>query len=189
MFLWIVGREPRQVFRLIVIGYFFLILINGVVESLWNWFGETTSFILLLIFSCSVVVAGIRIWKNYTKMQKGIYRVELIYNETHVSIRGFYDSGNCLSDPYTGKGVHIISADVAKLLGMTERNGAETSPVYIPYHALGNDEGVIEVYYVDELMIEGETQRITRKKCPLGVAKENLFEGKAYEMILNEEVF
>lgn len=189
MFWGIFGKKRCPFFRLIITGYFFLIVINGVVESLWNWFGEDASFVLLLVFACGMTIITVRIWQNYRRMQKGIFPVELSHEGKRSQICGFYDSGNQLVDPYTGKGVHIISAELAKALGMTERDDVEISPVYIPYHALGNNDGIIEVYYVDELIIEGEVQRITRQQCPLGVAKENLFEGKAYKMILNEEVF
>ena len=62
-------------------------------------------------------------------------------------------------------------------------------PVYVPYQALGNESGIIEVHYIDEMIIEGENGKITIQNCPVGVTKDNLFEGKNYEMILNEEVF
>lgn len=183
---WIVlGKNQRQMVRVIVSGYFFTMLINSILEVFWNQFGEQGSYLLYLLFSCGVAVVGVRIWKNYYQIQKGIFLVQLIHKGTQFSVYGFYDSGNCLKDPYTGKGVHIISE---QMIGKLAVLGIENK-VYIPYKALGSDMALLEVFYVDELIIEGEKQRIRIPNCPLGVTKDNLFEEKKYEMILNEEVF
>ena len=48
---------------------------------------------------------------------------------------------------------------------------------------------MLSVYYLDEIVIGEENQKSNWKKYPVGVTKENLFEGRQYEMILNEEVF
>ena len=129
-------------------------------------------------------------------MKKGIFQVELICLDKKVQVKGFYDSGNRLKDPYTGKGVHIVSEQLIRKFKIQEirTQNMETNPeeikrVYIPYQSLGNEAGLLEVYYIDELVIDGEKERIYIHNCPLGVTKDNLFEGKEYEIILNEEVF
>lgn len=198
MFIGIRAKERTSILKWILLGYFYMIVINAVLEALWNQFGEKGSYIFYLMFSCGAVIVGVRIWKNYTKMQKGIFTVELLQKGKCKKTKGFYDSGNRLSDPYSKKGVNIVSekllrdleilkdeTGVMNGLGMEECN----TPVYIPYQALGNESGMLEVYYIEELTIEGEKGRITIPNCPLGVTKDNLFEGKNYEIILNEEVF
>ena len=189
MFLGIAGRKCKKMLRLILSGYFFTMLINGILEALWNQFGEGGGFLFFLLFSCGTVVAGVRIWKNYTRMQKGIFQVNLIHRGKNAYVKGFYDSGNRLIDPYTKQGVHIVSEDCVRKLGLLEKEIEEGKVVYIPYHALGNETGLLEVYYIDELNIETENRRKTIQNCPMGVTKDNLFEGKNYEIILNEEVF
>ena len=193
---WVLGKGKREMIRVVVSGYFFTMLINGVLEALWNQFGEQGSYMFYLLFSCGVVIVGVRIWKNYTKMQKGIFRVEVLFQDKQIQSNAFYDSGNRLIDPYTGKGVHIVSEQlinkagiVSKINVLGETEKQEISPVYIPYQALGNEAGLLEVYYIDEIVIEGEKGRKHILNCPVGVTKDDLFEGKNYEMILNEEVF
>lgn len=186
MFLVILGREKKSIITLVVSGYFFTILINGVLEALWNQFGETGSYIFFLLFSCGVVAVGARIWRNYSKLQKGIFEVELYHQGKSIHMSGFYDSGNQLRDPYTEKGVHIVSERRLNELSVME---GEISPNYIPYQVLGNTEALLEVYYIDVLVVKGDKGKITFTKCPVGVTKDNLFEGKKYEIILNEEVF
>ena len=180
---FVMRKERDRMIRVIISGYFFIILINGVLEALWNQFGEGGSYIFYLLFSCGAVIVGVRIWNNYTRMQKGIFQVELLHKGKQVQTQAFYDSGNRLIDPYTKKGVHIVSE---RLL---QRIEGVDSPVYIPYQSLGNEMGMLEVYYIDELIVEAEKQRKRIQNCPLGVTKDNLFEGKNYEIILSEEVF
>ena len=195
----VLGKEKQGMMRVIVSGYFFTMLINSVLEVLWNQFGETGGYIFFLLFSSGIVIAGVRMWRNYSKMQKGIFQVQLFHQGRQIQTNGFYDSGNRLIDPYTGKGVHIVAGQMLipimmknnkEIVAGCDANADSTKgPVYIPYQSLGNEMGMLEVYYIDELIIEGEKGRISKKSCPMGVTKDNLFEGKNYEIILNEEVF
>lgn len=181
---FVLGKERRKILQVMVAGYFFTMIINAILEALWNQFGELGSFLFYLLFACGVVIVGVRLWKNHQKTQKGIFQVELLHQGKKIRIHGFYDSGNRLKDPYSGKGVHIISKEVMRRL---ELYGEQA--VLVPYHALGNEEGILEVYYVDELIVEGERNSIRLQNCPVGVTKDNLFQKKNYEIILNEEVF
>lgn len=189
---FVLGKNREQVLRVIVSGYFFTMLINGVLEALWNQFGEGGGYIFYLLFSCGVVIVGVRIWKNYMKMQKGIFTVELICRGKQIQAQAIYDSGNHLIDPYTKKGVHIVSKGLLESLGIKNVMCDEVKKkeaVYIPYQSLGNEADLLEVYYIDKLIVNGEKQRKIIENCPLGVTKDNLFDGKNYKIILNEEVF
>ena len=184
LMVWFVLRKNRRnMMRVIVTGYFFTMLINAILEALWNQFGESGSYLFYLLFACGAVIVGTRMYRNHARIQKGIFQVELVQTGKRQRIKGLYDSGNRLIDPYTGKGVHIVSRRV------WEACKKEIEPVYVPYQALGNESGMLEVYYIDELIVEGKTERSIIHNCPVGVTKDNLFEGKEYEIILNEEVF
>ncbi|MBQ6844464.1 MAG: sigma-E processing peptidase SpoIIGA [Agathobacter sp.] len=180
----VLGKERCRIVPVIIAGYFFMMLVNGVLEILWNQFGRNGNYLFYLISACGVVVVSVRIWQNYSKIQKGIFRVKLIHQEKSVVTYGFYDSGNHLVDIYTGKGVQIISENVFQKLGLENED-----PVLLPFQALGNETGIIEVFYIEKFIIEGEKENIQLEKCPLGVTKDDLFKGKKYEIILNEEVF
>ena len=187
LMVWFVLREERHnLLHAIIRGYLFIILINGCLEALWNQFGERGSYIFYLLFTCGVVIVGTRMYRNYARIQKGIFQVELIQTGKKLRVKGLYDSGNRLIDPYTGKGVHIVSK---RLLEELDKAKKGITPVYVPYHALGNESGMLEVYYIDELIVEGQKERSVLANCPIGVTKDNLFKGKEYEIILNEEVF
>ena len=181
---FVLGKDRAQIIRVVIAGYFWVMVTNAVLELLWNYFGEKGNYLFVLIISSVVVYVGIRIFDNYKKIQKGIFPIEIVHEGRRVDTYGFYDSGNQLKDPYTGKGVHIISKQLMDQLKLEK-----ALAVLVPYQALGNEDGMVTVYYVDEVIIGTQKQRKSWKKCPLGVTKENLFKGNKYEMILNEEVF
>ena len=180
----VLGKEYKQMFPTIISGYFFIMLINAVLEMLWNWFGEYGNYIFWLGISCALIYVGFHIYSNYKRLQKGIFSVEITHGNKRISTYGFYDSGNQLIDPYTKKGVHIISEHLWKKIGLDKENA-----VLVPYQALGNADGMVKVYYVEEFVVGDEKQRKRWSNCPLGVTKENLFKEGKYEIILNEEVF
>ena len=177
-------EERNQMFRIIIHGYFFIMLINAVLEMLWNWFGEYGNYMFCLCISCGLVYIGLQIYLNDNKMKKGIFPIEIFHSGRRICAYGFYDSGNCLLDPYSQKGVHIISEQLWKKIGLDTE-----IPVLVPYQALVSKEGMIKVYYVEELVIGTEREKKKWSMCPLGVTKENLFKEGQYEIILNEEVF
>ncbi len=168
----------------IVSGYFWTLIINGVIEILWNLIGLGWLYPLLVLFGNIIVILMTCYIVRRIRMKKGIYPVDIHRPDIIWTIKGYYDSGNCLKDPYTGKGVHIISSKMAEKLELDAEN-----KVCIPYHSLGNTNGLIDVYYVENVQIKKETQWIELGKVPLGVADNGIFQGKNYDMIINEEVW
>lgn len=184
MFFLLLGERKETMITLILSGYFFTMIINATLELLWNWFGESGGFVFYLGTSCFMVYIGFCVYQNLHRMKKGLFQVEISHKNHRISTHGFYDSGNRLKDPYTGKGVHIISEKLLKQLDIQKG-----SAVLVPYHSLGNEMGMIEVYYVEELIIGENTNKRYWQNSPIGVTKENLFKDGMYEIILNEEVF
>ena len=95
----------------------------------------------------------------------------------------FYDSGNCLRDPWKHRAVHIVSESLLQKLQLID-------PVLlVPYQSLGNKDGVLEVYEAEWLIVlsKGKAKRLTN--VLLGKAEESLLKSKQYQMILHESVF
>ena len=182
MMIFILGKERRNMLRVIVSGYFFVMLINGVLEILWNWFGQSGLYFLLLCIACVTVGIGVHIWMNQQKMKKGIFPIELEHRQNHIFTYALYDSGNQLRDPYSGKGVYIISEKLVMQLSLQEQN-----EVYIPYQSLGNEQGLIKVYYLEHMRIQKDQTLIEKELVPVGTAEETLFQNKKYQVILHEE--
>lgn len=183
MMLLVVVKERGQFLRVIVTGYFFVIVINGVLEIFWNSFAEYGNYIIWLVTACGCTYVGTRIFQNYSQMRKGIFSVEFKLSGKVIQTYGFYDSGNHLKDPNTGKGVHIVSEKIIQ--NLLEKGQKE---FFIPYQSLGNEQGLIKIYYVEYIRIQKEYETIEQCDVPIGVAQETLFADKKYQMILNEEI-
>ena len=150
---------------------------------MWNLFGTYGWYFLLISIASGIVSIGLRIWQNYHQMKKGIFSVEITHQGTCIHTNGFYDTGNCLKDPYTRKGVHIISEKLLSQFSMEHQK-----EVYIPYQALGKEEGLVKVYYLDSIKIQRDYEVLETEMVPVGIAEEKLFENKEYQIILNEEI-
>lgn len=161
---------------------FFTLMVNAVLEVIWNYFGKNEWYIVLILFSAIVVLVFVKIWRMYYENQKGIYQIKLMHKGKEIFSKGYYDSGNCLKDPYSHKGVQIISKELLEQV-LT----GEEARVYIPYQSLGNENGMITVVYIDYILIFAERER-RLEKVPVGIADDNLFKDKSYKVILNEGV-
>lgn len=185
LMIWFVLRKERpQMFRVVITGYLFVMMINGVLEVLWNWFGYYGNYLFLLCAACAMTYIGVRILQNYNRMQKGIFPVELLHKGKTIVTYGFYDSGNQLIDPYTQKGVHIVSNSILSHMKTDTSKG-----VYLPYHALGNEKGLLKVYYLEHIRIQGVQKIVEETEVPVGIAEDALFQNKRYQMILNANIW
>lgn len=184
MMVFLMGKEKKYLVKAIITGYFFILLINGIQEAFWNVFGENGSFSFFLIISCGLSVVVVRNLYFYIKTENYIFHVELQNEEKCCQIRGFYDTGNRLKEPYGQKGVHILSEDICEKM-MSEK----TSKMLVPYHALGNTQGILEVFYMKNMKITKGKQVFEIMDAAIGIGEKRLFEGKGYEMILNEGAF
>lgn len=184
MILFLMGKEKKYLVKTIITGYFFILLINGVQEAVWNVFGENGNFHFFLIISCGLTLVIARSLYVQVKTEKYIFWVELQNEKSSCQIRGFYDTGNRLKEPYGGKYVHILSKEICEKL-ISEQE----AKMLVPYHALGNTEGILEVFYMKNMKIKKGTQIFEITDAAIGIGEVQLFEGKEYEMILNESVF
>ena len=177
----LLSKRERKSIGIVVRSVFFTIVLNGIVQCLWNYLENKGTYIGCVLFAGIAMMVIAPIWDRYKHNQKGIYLVKLVHDGKEILVRGYYDSGNCLKDPYSHKGVQIVSQELAKKLTTKENY------VYIPYQSLGNENGIITVMYIDFVHIFTEKEKVL-EKVPIGIAEDNLFQGKTYKMILNEGV-
>ena len=184
MMLLLLGKEKKYLVNCIVTSYFFILVINGVLEALWNLFGQMGHYFFFLIISCVSVVLCVFYSYHHQKVQRRLFPVEVIHMGKIIKVMAFYDSGNHLKDPYTGKNVHILSEkQIEHILG------EDMKSVWIPYQALGTTSGLLKVYYIETMKIWKKQKLIELQDSALGVAEQAIFEGKPYEMILNKDIW
>lgn len=181
---FLLGKDLKAWFNVTVTAWFFVLVVNGVVEAGWNYFGEMGHFMILVLLSCCIVWVGTKWFLQYIKIQKGIYPTEFLHKGKRIKCLGFYDSGNRLKDPYTGAGVHIISGKIGEKLKVTEEKA-----VLIPYSSLGNEMDLMKVFYLEKMLVYGRKEMVQQTQVAVGVAEDALFLEKEFDLILNENVW
>ena len=113
-----------------------------------------------------------------------MFLVEIIQDGKCYSLNGYWDSGNLLTDPFLGKPVQIIDKDTAKKIF------GDVMPAVrlIPFRSLGNEGALLPVCNAQEMYIYLEKNK--KVLCPviLGIADNELLQGKEYDVILQASV-
>lgn len=176
-------------------GGFFEVLLQEKNIS-WKLFvlisaGTYMGFSTLLYFSDSMK-AG----------RKNIFPITLSFQGKVHKAYGYYDTGNLLTEPYTGMPVSIISMrflqeilpeDISEgLINIMEKQGelentkfAGINPRFIPCRTIGQGEGIITVITLDELCIHTPGEVIHISKPVFGLAQAPFALDKEYEVLLN----
>lgn len=120
------------------------------------------------------------------KEKQQTYEILLISNQQKLSLVGFLDTGNLLTDPMVHQPVHIIQECLLK--EVLEKEGLLVR--YIPFHSLGQEQGLLPVVtlkamYVKGMGEKGEGSLSYIEKPVFGLAKEKLFRSRNYQVILN----
>lgn len=107
------------------------------------------------------------------------FNVSLFQNEKRIDATAFYDSGNHLYEPISGKTVILVRDCVLKRL---EPDLCRYR--MIPYSVLGNNTGMLKAYRIDKLMVhQGNTY------CGIyaAVAENSIFVQEHCDIILHSQ--
>lgn len=164
--------------------YMTILLLGGIMEWEEN-LGLSSSF-----FWAKVVIAAVllSITTAYLSSKKvfldKVYAVEIIQDGKRYSLNGYWDSGNLLVDPYFGEPVQIIDKHTAECIFGKEIPGIRL----IPYRSLGSDGALLAVCNAQEMHIYCEKKIKTISPVLLGIADNELLQGKEYDVILQASV-
>lgn len=128
-----------------------------------------------------------------------LFNAEIHYCGKKISVKAFFDSGNSLTDIFTGRPVIIISAEEIKPLldpffydelqsyfNVDENEGFSGKIRLLPVRTLGNS-CFIPAFTAEKAVISGnDIIKIIEK--PTIAVSDNTFEGKKYSALINESV-
>jgi stage II sporulation protein GA (sporulation sigma-E factor processing peptidase) len=157
-----------------IVVYLAVILLGGLMSWLGRW-----------QLAALIGYGIIRYLQRRNAYGKQIYPVQLKKGERAVELYGYWDSGNQLTDPYTGQGIHILSEARAVSFFSPELDLYR----YVPFRSLGETDGMLAVTTVDELTITDGAKKRTIPRAAVGIAQKGLLEDKAYDIILHTEAF
>ena len=138
---------------------------NGVSINVW----------LLLILSPVILYFYFKQLKQLKVNYASYYQVSFIWKQRKYQMTAFLDTGNQIQDPYFKRPVLLINPHILK--------NKIQSPIYIPYHAVGED-GLLSCFLLDRIHIEGVGDR---KKVLVGILDDKI-RMDGIEMILGTKV-
>lgn len=173
----------------------------------WAVLLEDRSITLKTFFLCAVgtylgLSIMIRISDSMRTKRKNIYPITLMYQGKIHKAYGYYDTGNLLTEPYTGKPVsiidvrfleEIISEDVVETLRhFIDKQGelentkfSGLHPCLIPYRTVGQTTGIMPGITLDELCIHTPGEVIHISEPVFGFTQEPSALEKECKVLLN----
>lgn len=145
----------------------------GMKHGLYLFLGGSAGYFLFLFLQQRVLME--------VKEQKTLYDVSFSTGKRTITVKGFYDSGNHLIDPYMGSMVVIVSEALKEQL-----SPVLGKQVLVPYYSLGNEHGMLMAYRCKEMVIWKENEE---KSCYqnilLAVDGQVFLHGQGYDVILH----
>ena len=171
----------------LIIYYVSSFLLSGLLAHMQQALGKGQGNSVFLIWATGLAlvifyhfVPKVQKWQ---KKSRQYITFRLVYGEKSVSGKGLVDTGNHLKDPFSGQPVSVGEKQfLTKLL--------EETPIYryIPYHSLGNNQGMIPAFQASyiEFKVEEKWQRI--EKPWIAISNEKISADGEYELILQPDM-
>lgn len=173
--------EKRIYGKAFCLTYFILLLMGGSMQWMYLTVCGGRYYELCLMLTAFPVWIFLYILRRKRKDVNDVCRVEIVCGEKEVCVRALFDTGNRLIDPYVGEPVHIISS---KLFGELQRE--EESPVrFVPFSSVGCGHGMLRAFTANTMRVEAGGKPVEVTRPVLAAADEEIFRGRAYQMILN----
>lgn len=118
--------------------------------------------------------------------KKRLYQVRIVEGGKQLDFQALFDTGNSLTDPYTGKPVSIIEENEDILSWL------HTKPQkyrIIPFRSIGKENGILEGTEVEELIICSKEGQKVEKDAVIALYKGRLSGDGSFQMILNQGLF
>lgn len=175
------SRRKKEFLGQWAITYLAFILLGGILEWSMQNINDGRYFVIYLVGALLFLATSGKILSHLKRQKETIYDLLLVTREGNISVKGFYDTGNLLTDPLVNQPVHIIKKEILK-----EQIQREKIPVrLIPFHSLGTETGLLEAVTLEGMYILKEGSLIYLKKPVFGIAEEKLFQDDKCDVILN----
>ena len=142
----------------------------------------------------------IKIRKREEKEQL-LYPVTLRFHGKEKKVQALWDSGNQLTQPVTGRPVHILELEaLIPLLTVQENRELQTmmelqtveqpSGIFslVPYQSIGKKYGLLPVLQLDEIQVETEKEIISTPNVLVAVSRQRFSQNGSWQMILHQSL-
>ena len=142
----------------------------------------------------------IRIRKREEKEQL-LYPVTLRFHGKEKKVQALWDSGNQLTQPVTGRPIHILELEtLIPLLTVQENRELQSlmdlktveqpSGIFslVPYQSIGKKYGLLPVLQLDEIQVETEKEIISTPNVLVAVSRQRFSQNGSCQMILHQSL-
>lgn len=146
------------------------------------YFNIDTLTLVLLTVAAYGVLKVVGIFTKNKAPDNSVYTLEINIGEKTYFCRALYDTGNSLTDPFSGEGVIIVSFDILKdLLTESIFIDLESAPPelkmkLIPVKSVGGTR-LLPSFRADSITVKDYKKSITIPKAPITVCEEKIHGG------------
>ncbi len=140
--------------------------------------------IYLILISVVVIIVIARVYRTY-KNNSDIYKVTVIVDNHKIMLHGIVDTGNQLTDKYTGKPVNVMDKSYFENVLYQINDYGRLKYHFIPYRTIGNNEGIIEVITSDYMYISGKDETKAYKGALIGLSDRKVSQNGEYQALIN----
>lgn len=162
--------------------------VRNVLSGNSNKVVNARKFILVSVLAYILLSAIVRIIFSVRKDMELYYDVKITFRGKSVVVRGLYDTGNGLTEPVSGKMVHIAEYKILKPLLEGDEKAKENIYV-IPFHSIGEEDGIMYGIRMDEMVVLVDDEPKFLYNPIIGIYTGNVSKRGNYSVILNKETF
>lgn len=162
--------------------------VRNVLSGNSNKVVNARKFILVSVLAYILLSAIVRIIFSVRKDMELYYDVKITFRGKSVVVRGLYDTGNGLTEPASGKMVHIAEYKILKPLLEGDEKAKENIYV-IPFHSIGEEDGIMYGIRMDEMVVLVDDEPKFLYNPIIGIYTGNVSKRGNYSVILNRETF
>lgn len=145
-----------------------------------------------VIFLCLFSIRVKKLLFEHLKQEQSIYHIYICHGEKILKADALLDTGNSLTDPISGEVVIIMQRSAAEKL--FDPDAIREQPGYrmIPYHSIGNEQGILEAFRLERLEVLDETLEEKESKVFLNLicaVYTHDYRNGTYEVILHPLMF
>ena len=177
------SKTLRMIIKSVLVLTFVTFLIGG------GWYGiqnlaflqGTNGVIIYAIIIDAMFHGGYELLEQGIRYQNNICTAEITIQNKTILVKAYYDSGNCLTEPYGGRPVAIISQTV-----LLQNEIDCERKIMVPYYSLGNDTGMIEAIAAESLYLKERDKMFY--KVYLAIDYDIFIKQKSYDLILHNSM-
>lgn len=149
--------------------------------------------LIVLTAICYFLIKGISSVVKVNQPKNTIFSLKVHINDKAIDLPAFYDTGNNLYDPFTGKAVIIVSADALKDIFPDKKHIYESAVLsgiairYIPCTVLGGDM-LLPCFSVERVQIKGIEISLDTAEAVIAIT-ESKIRGGEFAALLPSGIF